>query len=140
MVAAEKQLQAVDVCLMTNVQPITRLPKWAQWVVQFIYFTYGWAATAKDEKGMYYSVEYRGVTPDESEARYFSSEPNCSYMKLPWRSCLPIETGQYGTHDFPLAEASHRYRKRQLPFIQVRRQDFELLEAKIDELARSASA
>jgi len=139
MAAVEKGLEIQDVCLMTNVQPISVLPKWAQWLVRFIYFRYGWAAMAKDDKGMYFSVEYRGVTPDEGEARFFTSEENSSYMKVPWRSCLSVSTGQYSTHDFPLSDASHKYRKRELPFIQVRRHELELLEAKIEQVARSAS-
>lgn len=140
MAAVEQSFEPVDVCLMTNVQSIAVLPKWAQWIVRFIYFRYGWAAMAKDEKGMLYSVEYRGVTPDESEARFLSSETGCSYMKLPWRSCLPVDTGQYGTHDFPLSEVSHKYRKRELPFVQMPRRQIEMLEAKIEQVVRAASA
>jgi len=125
-VALEQDVVPEDVCLMTNVQPITVLPKWAQWMVRCIYFRYGWAATAK-RGDMYYSVEYRGVTPDEAEARYLSSEDNASYTKVPWRSCLPMETGQYGTHDFPFSEVSNEYRNRSLPFLQVPRVGVERL-------------
>lgn len=131
MVALEKEIAPQDVCLMVNVQPITVLPKWAQWMVRHIYFRYGWAAMAKDEKGMYYAVEYRGVTPDEAEAFYFSSEANASYTKVPWRSCLPVETGQYSTHNFPLSEVSNEYRNRSLAFLQVPRGELERLREKI---------
>lgn len=140
MVAAEEKIEP-DVCLMTNVQPITVLPKWAQWVVRYIYFRYGWAAMAERD-GMKYSVEYRGVTPDEAEARYLSSEDNASYTKIPWRSCLPVETAQGGTHDFPMSGASHRYRNRKLPYSVVPTKELDdrlLLEAKIEQVARAAS-
>lgn len=113
-------------------------------MIRFIYFRYGWAATAKrTEDGMYYSVEYRGVTPDEAEARYLSSEPNASYTKIPWRSCLPVETAQCGTHDFPLSDVSHKYRNRKLPYSVVPTKELDdrlLLEAKIEQVARAASA
>ena len=143
MVALEKEM-LTKVCLMTDVQPITVLPKWAQWVIRFIYFRYGWSATAKRaEDGMYYSVEYRGVTPDEAEARYLSSEPNASYTKVPWRSCYPVETVQGDTHDFPHSEVSHQYRNRKLPYSVVPTKEIDdrlLLEAKIEQVARAASA
>lgn len=141
MVAAEKEV-APEICLLTNVQPITRLPKWAQWTIRFIYFRYGWAAMAERD-GMKYSVEYRGVTPDESEARHLSSEDNASYTKVPWRSCLPMETVQFSTHDFPLSEVSHKYRNRKLPYSVVPTKEIDdrlLLEAKIEQVARAASA
>lgn len=129
-VALEKDVTPKDVWLMTNVQPISRLPKWAQWMVRFIYFRYGWAAMAQRD-GMYYSVEYRGVTPDEAEARYLSSEVNASYTQVSWRSCLPMETCQYGTHDFPHSEVSAEYRSRALPFDTVPRTEMERLREKI---------
>lgn len=129
-----------DVYLMVNVQPLSRLPWWAQQVIRWIYFRYGWCASVKTESGDYLSLEYRGVTPDEAEARYLSSEPNASYTKVPWRSCLAIETGQYGTHDFPFSESSHRYRGRELPFVQVPRERMAQLERKVEEVFRSASA
>lgn len=144
MVAAEKEVTPEKVCLMTDVWPITVLPKWAQWTIRFIYFRYGWAATARrGDDGMYYSVEYRGVTPDEAEARYLSSEPNASYTKIPWRSCLPIQTAQFSTHDFPLSEVSYKYRNRKLPYSVVQTKELDdqlLLEAKIEQVARAASA
>jgi hypothetical protein len=124
---------------MVNVQPLDRLPKLAQWIIRWIYFRYGWAASIKTEDG-YLSLEYRGVTPDESEARYYSSEPNASYTKVPWRSCLPMETGQYGVHDFPHSEASDEYRNRELPFVHWPRERVELLERKVEEVYRSGNA
>lgn len=128
-----------DVYLMVNVQPLSRLPWWAQQVIRWIYFRYGWCASIKTESGEYLSLEYRGVTPDEAEARYLSSQPNASYTKVPWRSCLAIETGQYGTHDFPFSESSYRYRGRELPFVQVPRERMAQLERKVEEVYRSAT-
>lgn len=129
-----------DVYLMVNTQPLSRLPWLAQQVIRWIYFRYGWAASIKTGKGEYLSLEYRGVTPDEAEARFYSSEPNASYTKIPWRSCLPIETGQYGVHDFPYSVISHEYRNRELPFVQVPRERMVQLERKVEEVFRSSSA
>jgi hypothetical protein len=133
----ERSQPLKEVCLMVNVQPITVLPKWAQWMVRYIYFRYGWAAMAERD-GVKYSVEYRGVTPDESEARYLSSEPNASYTKVPWRSCLPIETVQFSVHDFPLSEVSPSYRNRKLPFVTYSRADMEALGERIEQTAERA--
>jgi hypothetical protein len=137
MAALEDRAPFSDVSVVGNLRGIEHLPRWAQWMVRFIYFRYGWAALAKKD-GVYYSVELRGVTPSQAEARYFASEPNGFCMRAPWRTFLSTELGQYATQDHPLSRVSPDYRNRKLPYVAISREDLERLGRKIEQTVKCA--
>jgi len=86
-----------------------------------------------------YGIEYQGIYTDEAEAGYAASAPGMFYMELPLNAELPDQTAQYGAHDFPLSEASAEYRNRKWPFVVVPREDFELLDQKIERLVSGSA-
>jgi len=118
------QVEAVaDVYLVVQRRPLSEKPfVWRQ-LARLVYWAIGWSSD--------YGVEYQSVCTTESEARYLSSADGWSYTKVPVNGCLPAETCQYGTHDFPLSEASHWYRQRKLPRISFPQHDVMRLEEKL---------
>lgn len=114
---------SVDVYLVVRREPLSAKPIVWQWLARLVYFAIGWASD--------YSVEYQGVFTDEAEARHLAAQDGWSYTKVPLNGCLPSETCQYGTHDFPLSEASAEYRNRRLSFVAVHR---ERLDEKVEHL------
>lgn len=95
--------------------PLSEHPRLWRWLARFVYEQIGWAPD--------YGIEYIGIFDNESEARFAAGGPGLFYMELPLNASLPEGACQYGIHDFPHSEASHKYRKRQLPFIAVRRSE-----------------
>lgn len=90
--------------------PLKSFPLVWQWLGMLVYKRLRWTG-----------IDYGGVFYTEAEARYAASEYGGFYMQVPWSSCLPPVTCQYGSHDFPLSENSIEYRKRVFPFIAVHR-------------------
>lgn len=118
------------------------MPWVIKWLLRAVYDYYGFAATDHNGK-VYCAVEHRGVFDSESDARWAANCKGGAYKEIPYNTALPEETCQFGVHDFPQSEASASYRKRRLPFVAIARTEFEnigLLEAKVEQLVRSASA
>jgi hypothetical protein len=92
----------------------------------------------------YASIEYRGTFEDESDGRWAANCNGGEVKPIPFKAALPEETVSYGVGDVPQSEASQFYRQGvRLPFVAVPRKELDdrlLLEAKIEQVARAASA
>jgi hypothetical protein len=121
-----------SVYLVAKRPPLSNYPILWRFLARFVYQRLNWCPD--------YGIEYQGVFTDEAEARHAASGPGLFYIELPLNAELPQETAQFGKHDFPLSEASSEYRNRRWSFVTVPRRDFELLEQKIEEVVRAASA
>ena len=121
-----------SVFLVGKRPPLTGYPMLWRVLARWVYRRLNWAPD--------YGIEYQGVFTSEAAARHAASAPGMFYIELPLNSELPEETAQWGAHDFPLSDASSDYRHRRWPLIAVSRRDLEMLEAKIEQVARSASA
>jgi hypothetical protein len=108
------------------------VPRWVKWLLRWVYFRYGWAATGHDGRN-YTKTEFIGVYDSAPAARYAAMIPGGSYIELPLNCSLPEETCQFGKYDHPLSDASPSYRHRKLPFVAVPRADIEQLEAKVKQ-------
>lgn len=104
----------MNVYLVVKRRPLAELPWLCRWLIRVAYFRTGWASD--------FGVEYQGVYTTESEAHWAASGAGMSYTELPLNGSLPEETVQYGTHDFPLSDASALYRNRSLPTVAVPRE------------------
>jgi hypothetical protein len=127
-----KMAEIRSVFLVGKRPPLANYPLVWRMLARWVYQRINWAPE--------FGIEYQGVFTDESAARHAASAPGMFYMELPLNAELPEETAQWGAHDFPHSEASGEYRNRHWPFIAISRRDFEMLEAKIEQVARSASA
>ena len=127
-----RMAEVPSVFLVGKRPPLANYPMLWRVLARWVYNRLNWAPD--------FGIEYQGVFTNESAARHAASAPGMFYMELPLNAELPIETAQWGAHDFPHSEASGEYRNRHWPFIAVSRRDFEMLEAKIEQVARSASA
>lgn len=117
--------------------PLSSFPLIWQWLAKLVYKRLRWTG-----------IDYGGVFLAEPEARFAASEYGGFYMEVPWGSCLPPETCQYGNHDFPLSRNSIEYRRRMFPFVAIHRdtlakvfefeQRLEELERKLDDLKCAA--
>lgn len=94
-------------------KPLSDVPWVYRWLARFIYFQIGWASD--------HSLELQGGYFEEAAARHAASGAGMSYMQVPLNDCLPEETCQNGTHDYPLSDASIDYRSRQLSMVAVPR-------------------
>lgn len=127
MVAAEKDIAPDSVFLVARRPPLSEHPLFWRWLARLVYQRINWAPD--------YGIEYQGVYTDEAEARYAASEVGGFVIAMPLNACLPLQTCQYGTHDFPLSEASNEYRNRKFPFVAVLRRDLDdCLRPKFDRL------
>lgn len=134
MVALEQDIKPTSVFLVARRPPLSEQRFLYRWLARWVYERIQWAPD--------YGIEYQGVYTDESEARHVASGPGMFVIEMPLNASLPMETCQYGSHDFPMSEASSRYRNRKFPFIAVPRKELDdrlLLEAKIEQVARAAS-
>ena len=132
-VAAEIDMKPASVFLVAQRPPLSEKPLFWRLLARWVYSQIQWTPD--------YGIEYQGVYTDEAEARYAASGPGMFVMEMPLNASLPLETCQYGTHDFPLSEASHQYRNRKFPFVARLRDEVDdqlLLEAKIEQVARAA--
>lgn len=135
MVALERDIRPTSVFLVARRPPLSEHPFVWRWLARFVYKRIQWAPD--------FGIEYQGVYTDASEARHVASGPGMFVIEMPFNASLPFETCQYGTHDFPSSEASHQYRNRKFPFVAIPRNELDdqlLLEAKIEQVARAASA
>jgi hypothetical protein len=135
MVAVEKEIAPASVFLVAKRPPLSEQPFLWRWLARFVYQRIQWAPD--------FGIEYQGVYTDASEARHVASGPGMFVIEMPLNASLPLETCQYGSHDFPLSDASHIYRNRRFPFVAVPRKELDdrlLLQAKIEQVARAASA
>lgn len=128
----DDQLTAYVVVQQKSLDDDPHLPRWVKWLVKWIYFRYGWAAVGHDGKS-YTKLEFIGIYDSAPAARWAAGVPGGSYRELPLNTSLPEETCQFGVHDFPLSSASPEYRKRQLPFVAVAREDLDALGLKIEQ-------
>lgn len=134
MVALEQDINPASVFLVARRPPLSVHPVVWRWLARFVYKRINWAPD--------YGIEYQGIYTDAAEARYAASELGGFVIELPLNASLPLETCQFGAHDFPLSEASSQYRNRRFPFVAVPRNELDerlLLEAKIEQVARAAS-
>lgn len=134
MVALEQDIKPTSVFLVARRPPLSEQRFLYRWLARWVYERIQWAPD--------YGIEYQGVYTDESEARHVASGPGMFVIEMPLNASLPLETCQYGSHDFPMSEASSRYRNRKFPFVAVPRKELDdrlLLEAKIEQVARAAS-
>lgn len=82
----------------------------------------------------YASIEYRGTFDDEAAARFAASCEGGEYKPIPHNAALPEETVSYLAGDAPFSEASPWYRRGAiLPFVAIKRSDFEQLEKKVEQ-------
>lgn len=135
MVALEKDIVPASVFLVARRPPLSEHAFVWRWLARLVYWRINWAPD--------FGIEYQGVYTDEAAARHAASEVGGFVIAMPLNACLPLETCQFGAHDFPLSEASHEYRNRRFPFVAVPRKELDdqlLLEAKIEQVARAASA
>lgn len=126
MVAAEQDIAPISVFLVARRPPLSEHPLFWRWLARLVYQRINWAPD--------YGIEYQGVYTDEAEARYAASEVGGFVIAMPLNACLPLETCQYGTHDFPLSEVSHEYRNRKFPFVAVLRNGSDDHRSKFDRL------
>lgn len=125
----QEAVSSVIVYLVVKRRPLSEQPALWRWLARLVYWRIGWASD--------YGVEYQGVYTDEGEARHAASGAGMSYTALPLDQSLPEETCQFRTHDFPVSDASAKYRRRALPFVAIPVKDLQslvLLENKIDDL------
>lgn len=108
------------------------VPRWLKWVLRAIYKKYHWAATGHDGKS-YCKIDFIGIFDNATDARWAAMVPGGSYRELPLNCSLPEESCQFGTYDHPMSEASQMYRKREMPFVAVPRNELEQLEDKVQE-------
>lgn len=108
---AETVAADMVVYLVVKRRPLSEKPALWRWLARLVYARIGWSSD--------FGVEYQGVYTDEAEARHAASGIGMSYTSLPLNTCLPDETCQFQTHDFPLSEASSFYRNRKLGFVAV---------------------
>lgn len=135
MVALERDIAPASVFLVARRPPLSAHPYLWRWLARFVYQRINWAPD--------FGIEYQGVYTDEAEARHAASQVGGFVIAMPLNASLPLETCQFGIHDFPLSEASHEYRNRKFSFVAVPRKEIDdrlLLEAKIEQVARAASA
>lgn len=123
MVALEQDIKPVSVFLVARRPPLSEQPFLWRWLARFVYQRIQWAPD--------FGIEYQGVYTDESEARHVASGPGMFVIEMPLNASLPLETCQYGSHDFPLSEASSAYRNRKFPFVAVPRSQIERLQEKL---------
>lgn len=113
------------------------IPRLIKWVLRRIYHRYGWTAMDHDGKS-YCKWSFLGAFDTSTEARWAAMIPGGSWIELPWNQVLPESDCQFGAHDYPRSSASHEYRKRKLPFVAVRREQLDQLEAKVEQTALCA--
>jgi hypothetical protein len=123
MVALESDVAPASVFLVGRRPPLSEHPFVWRWLARFIYRRIRWVPD--------HGIEYQGVYSDEAEARWAASGPGMFVMEVPLNASLPLETCQFGAHDFPLSEASHEYRNRKFPFVAVPRSQIERLHEKV---------
>lgn len=123
MAAPEREVKPASVFLVARRPPLSNYPFVWRWLARFVYERIQWAPD--------YGIEYQGVYTDASEARHVASGPGMFVMEIPFNASLPLETCQFGSHDFPLSEASPQYRNRKFPFVAVPRSQIERLQEKI---------
>jgi hypothetical protein len=106
--------------------------------------TYGFAASDDGEtpKGDFHSIEIKGAYASEVDAWH---EANCdggAVKPVPWNISLSDATVQFGAELWPTldARAQRQYQDRKLEIISFRRSEWEKLQAKVEQLAGSASA
>jgi hypothetical protein len=121
--AVEKEIAPTSVFLVARRPPLSGHPLIWRWLARFVYQRIQWAPD--------FGIEYQGVYTDASEARHVASGPGMFVIEMPLNSSLPLETCQYGSHDFPLSEASSTYRNRKFPFVAVPRSQIERLQEKL---------
>lgn len=119
-----------SVYLVAKRPPLSNYPPLWRWLARFVYRRINWCPD--------YGIEYDGVYTDEAEARFAASEAGGFYMELPLNTSLPPLTAQYGTHDFPLSDASPDYRGRKFNLVTISRHDLERLGAKIEQTINCA--
>lgn len=135
MVALERDIKPLSVFLVARRPPLSDYPFVWRWLARLVYERIQWCPD--------HGIEYQGVYTDEAEARHAASGPGMFVMEMPLNASLPLETCQYGVHDFPFSEASPMYRNRKFAFVAVPTKELDdrlLLEAKIEQVARAASA
>lgn len=108
------------------------VPWLVKWLLRRIYHRYGWTAMDHDGKS-YCKWSFLGIFDTSTEARWAAMVPGGSWLELPLNQSLPEETCQFGSHDFPASSASSEYRRRQLPFIAMARDDLNRLEEKVQQ-------
>ena len=135
-------MEVKNLWLVTQRKPLEAVVPhwWMRCLLRRVFEHYGFAA--RDHNGLSYaSIEYRGVFDDEGEARHAANCHGGSVKPIPFNCALPEETVSYGVGDVPQSEASPFYRRGVLlPFRAVPREDYGLLEAKIEQLISRASA
>lgn len=82
----------------------------------------------------YASIEYRGVYDDDAVARWVANCKGGAYKPIPFNAALSEKTVSYKAGDVPQSEASPWYRRGVLlPFVEIERSKFELLERKVEQ-------
>lgn len=127
-----------DMWLVTQRKTLEEVePVWLlRWLLRKYFEWRGFACRShcNCKGGCFASIEYRGVTDDEAAARHAASCQGGEYKPIPFNAFLPEQTVSYIPGDSPLSEASAWYRRgAMLPFIAVKRSDFEELEKKIEQ-------
>lgn len=103
------------------------VPHWLKWFLRWVYRRYHWAATSHDGKS-YCKIDFIGIYDNASDARWAAMLPGGSYRELPLNASLPEESCQFGRYDHPMSEASQMYRRREMPFVAVARNELEKLQ------------
>jgi hypothetical protein len=111
-----------------------------RWVNQH----YGFAASDDEDtpKTDFHNVELRVAHPNEVDAWHDANCEGGAVKRVPWRSPLPPETVAFGSEVWPALDgrAQRQYQARKLEIVSFRLSEWELLQAKIEQVARSASA
>lgn len=111
-----------------------------RWVNQ----NYGFAASddGSTPKSDFHSIELKVAHPDETDAWHDANCDGGAVKRVPWRVPLTDETCQFGSEVWPALDGrtQRQYQDRKLEIISFRRSEWEQLQAKVEQVARSASA
>lgn len=118
------ETQPVDVAVVFKRKPLSEVPLLWRLLARFVYFKIHWSSD--------YGLEIQGVYTDIAEGRHVASTNGWGFIVVPLNACLPPETCQYKTQDFPLSDASPDYRHRKFQFVAVPQEQVDKLQQRID--------
>lgn len=105
---------------------------------------YGFAASEESEtaKSEFHSIEIRVAHPNETDAWHDANCEGGMVKRVPWKAPLPEGTCQFGVEICPAfdGETQRGYQDRKLEIVSFLRSEWESLEEKVEQVARSASA
>lgn len=126
------------------------MPQWVKLALRICYGfmrwvnrKYGFAASDDGEvpSSDFHSIEVRAAHLNETDAWHDANCDGGAVKRVPWRTALSSDTCQFGSELWPALDGQTQrdYQDRQLGIISFTRSEWELLEAKAEQVARLAS-